>query len=93
MTNVPGPKHPLYLAGARIKQVMFWVPQVADIGMGVSILSFDGKVQFGLMTDNAIVPDPEAIIAKFVPTFEQYLYFVLMEANIEPLPEDVGAAP
>jgi WS/DGAT/MGAT family acyltransferase len=92
MTNVPGPRHPLYLAGSRIRQAMFWVPQVADIGMGVSILSFDGKVQFGLMTDTAIVPDPEAIIAKFVPTFEQYLYFVLMEANVEPLPEDAGTA-
>ncbi len=91
MTNVPGPRHPLYLAGARIRQAMFWVPQVADIGMGVSILSFDGKVQFGLMTDTAIVPDPEAIIARFVPAFEQYLYFVLMEAAAEPLPENAGA--
>ena len=86
MTNVPGPQHPLYLAGARIGQVMFWVPQVADIGMGVSILSFDGKVQFGLMTDTAIVPDPAAVIARFVPAFEQFLYYALMEAPIAPAP-------
>ena len=39
MTNVPGPQTPLYLGGAEIKQVMFWVPQSGDIGMGVSILS------------------------------------------------------
>ncbi len=86
MTNVPGPQHPLYLAGARIKQVMFWVPQVGDVGVGVSILSFDGKVQFGLMTDTAIVPDPEKVIAKFVPAFEQFVYFRLMEASIDPPP-------
>ena len=83
MTNVPGPQHPLYLAGARIKQVMFWVPQVGDVGMGVSILSFDGKVQFGLMTDTAIVPDPAEVIAGFVPAFEQFVYFGLMEAAID----------
>ena len=83
MTNVPGPQHPLYLAGARIGQVMFWVPQVGDVGMGVSILSFDGKVQFGLMTDTAIVADPAEVIAKFVPAFEQYVYFGLMEASID----------
>ncbi len=83
MTNVPGPQHPLYLAGARIKQVMFWVPQVGDVGMGVSILSFDGKVQFGLMTDTAIVPDPAEVIARFVPAFEQFVYFGLMEASID----------
>ena len=37
MTNVPGPQQPLYLAGARIDSMMFWVPQSGDIGMGVSI--------------------------------------------------------
>ena len=80
MTNVPGPQTPLYLAGSEIKQVMVWVPQPGDIGMGVSILSFNGKVQFGLLTDAALVPDPHAIIARFKPEFEQLLYFVLMEA-------------
>ena len=79
MTNVPGPRHPLYLTGHEVKQLMFWVPQSGDLGMGVSILSFNGMVQFGLMTDAAMVPDPEAIIAHFRPQFEQLLYHVLME--------------
>jgi WS/DGAT/MGAT family acyltransferase len=79
MTNVAGPQRPLYLAGAPLKQIIIWVPQTGDIGMGVSILSFNGMVQFGLMTDAALVPDPEAIIAHFKPNFEQLLYFVLME--------------
>jgi diacylglycerol O-acyltransferase len=82
MTNVPGPQHPLYLAGARIRQMMFWVPQTGDLGMGVSILSFDGHVQFGLATDEALVPDPETVIRYFRPEFDKLLYFVLME--IEP---------
>jgi hypothetical protein len=30
-----------------IDGLMFWVPQSGDIGMGVSIISYDGKVQFG----------------------------------------------
>ena len=58
MTNVPGPQHALHFSGMPIKQAMFWVPQSGDIGMGVSILSFNGMVQFGLMTDAALVPDP-----------------------------------
>lgn len=78
MTNVPGPRHPLYLTGHEIKQLMFWVPQSGDIGMGVSILSFNNMVQFGLITDAAMVPDPEAIVAHFRPKFEQLLYYVLM---------------
>ncbi len=90
MTNVPGPQHPRYLAGARIKQAMFWVPQPGDIAVGVSILSFDGQVQFGLMTDAAVVPDPGAIVARFGPEFEKLLYFVLMEDWV--LPASEGAA-
>jgi WS/DGAT/MGAT family acyltransferase len=79
MTNVPGPQTPLYLAGARVGQIMFWVPQSGDIGMGVSILSYGGGVQFGLITDAARVPDPERVIAGFRPEFERLLLTVLME--------------
>ncbi|MGZ6010108.1 MAG: wax ester/triacylglycerol synthase family O-acyltransferase, partial [Rhizomicrobium sp.] len=81
MTNVPGPQQPLFLAGSEIKQAMFWVPQPGNIGMGVSILSFNGHVQFGLITDMALVPDPQAIVARFKPEFEQLLYYVLLETD------------
>jgi WS/DGAT/MGAT family acyltransferase len=79
MTNLPGPQEPLYLAGSRIGQIIYWVPQAGEIGMGVSILSYNGKVQFGLITDAALVPDPEMVVARFEPEFEQLLYFVLLE--------------
>jgi WS/DGAT/MGAT family acyltransferase len=71
MTNVPGPQQPLYFAGAKIAQFMFWVPQSGNIGMGVSILSYDGAVQFGLIADRGLVPDPEHVIANFGPEFEE----------------------
>ena len=79
MTNVPGPQKPLYMAGARLRQMMFWVPQSGDIGMGVSILSYDGQVQFGLVTDRRFVDDPQDIVSRFRPEFEKVLYAVLME--------------
>jgi WS/DGAT/MGAT family acyltransferase len=79
MTNVPGPQAPLFLAGARLGQIMFWVPQSGDIGMGVSILSYAGGVQFGLITDAGMVPDPELVIAGFRSEFERLLLTVLME--------------
>jgi hypothetical protein len=81
MTNVPGPQQPLYLAGSEIKQVLVWVPQAGEIGMGVSILSYNGQVQFGLIVDAALVPDPHAITTRFEPEFEQLLYFVLLEGG------------
>ena len=83
MTNVPGPQAPLYLAGARIERFMFWVPQSGDIGMGVSILSYDGHVQFGLITDRGFCPDPERIIARFAPEFEKLVLTTLLCARPE----------
>lgn len=78
MTNVPGPKEPLKFCGATLRQTMFWVPQSGDIGMGVSILSYGGGVQFGLITDSTLCPDPEAIIERFAPEFEKLLLVTLM---------------
>jgi diacylglycerol O-acyltransferase len=78
MTNVPGPQQPLYMAGARIERFMFWVPQSGDIGMGVSILSYDGNVQFGLITDRKLCPDPERVIARFGPEFEKLVLTTLL---------------
>ena len=73
MTNVPGPTEPLYLAGSRIAQTMFWVPQSGNVGIGVSILSYAGNVQFGLITDRRLCPDPDDIIRRFEPEFERLL--------------------
>ena len=55
------------------------MPQSGDIGIGVSILSYDGGVQFGLMTDDNLVPDPESIVTGFAREFEKLLMLVLME--------------
>jgi len=78
MTNVPGPAHPLKFCGSSLEQTMFWVPQSGDIGVGVSILSYGGGVQFGLITDSALCPDPQAIIDRFAPEFEKLLLLSLM---------------
>ncbi len=84
MTNVPGPQQPLYMAGARIDSLMFWVPQSGDIGMGVSILSYDDRVQFGVVTDRGLCPDPERLIERFPAQFEQLVLATLMS----PWPRD-----
>lgn len=78
MTNVPGPKDKLKFCGATIEENMFWVPQNGDVGMGVSILSYGGGVQFGLITDAGLCPDPQAIIDEFEPEFAKLSIVTLM---------------
>jgi WS/DGAT/MGAT family acyltransferase len=78
LTNVPGPQHPIYLAGSKMKEMMFWVPQNGNIGIGISILSYDGKIMFGLITDRRLVPEPSRIIFRFKEEFEKLLYLAMM---------------
>ena len=78
MTNVPGPREPLYFAGRKITQQMFWVPSSGSVGLGISILSYDGRVQFGLIADRKCVPNPEEIIKRFGGEFEKLLLTTLM---------------
>ena len=79
VTNVPGPGSIRLLAGTPIAEQMFWVPQSGNIGLGISILSYDGKVQFGLIVDKRMVLDPQAVVAGFTQEFEKLLWLVLME--------------
>jgi WS/DGAT/MGAT family acyltransferase len=67
MSNVPGPREPLVLAGNVIDDMLFWVPQSGDVGVGVSVLSYAGEVQFGVIADRALVDDPAAIARRFGP--------------------------
>ncbi|HSN76872.1 MAG TPA: wax ester/triacylglycerol synthase family O-acyltransferase [Anaerolineae bacterium] len=69
ITNVAGPRQKLYLADNQIRQVNFWVPQTAGIGLGVSIFSYAGEVVVGVMANAKLVPDPEAIVAAFEAEF------------------------
>ncbi len=58
-TNVPGPRQTLYFAGQTLRDLFVWVPQAGHLGLGVSILSYDGNVRMGVGTDAGLVPDPQ----------------------------------
>ncbi len=92
MTNVPGPQQPLYFAGQHVAELDFWVPQSGGIGMGVSILSYDGRIQFGIITDAGLVPDPEAIVGRFADEFDQLLWLTLMSPWGEEAADQVEAS-
>ena len=78
LTNVPGPQQPLFLAGSKLKELMFWVPQNGSVGLGISILSYNGQVFFGLISDHRLLADPSAVISRFKGEFEQLLYMGMM---------------
>lgn len=84
ITNVRSTSEPRYFAGMRITRQVFWVPQSGGIGMGVSILSYDGKVNFGVVSDARRVPDPAAIVKYFQAEFEA----LLLQSLLMPWPAE-----
>jgi hypothetical protein len=73
MTNVPGPPIPLYLAGKKIDQIMFWVPQAGRVALGISILSYANRVYLGVNTDAGLIPNPDEIVDGFYDSFDVLL--------------------
>ncbi|MDM8536766.1 wax ester/triacylglycerol synthase family O-acyltransferase [Desulfobacterales bacterium HSG17] len=81
MTNVPGPRIPLYFAGKEITNIMFWVPRSGKIGLGISILSYNGKVTIGVASDKGLMPDPETLLEGFEDEFN-YLIDIVQSGKI-----------
>jgi diacylglycerol O-acyltransferase len=70
ITNIAGPQGQLYMAGAPINTIMAWVPQSGRIGLGLSVISYNGMVQIGVACDADLVPDPQQIIDCFIQEFD-----------------------
>jgi hypothetical protein len=57
VTNVPGPQFPLYLAGRRMLDPFPMVPLAKNQGLGIALLSYAGKINFGLVGDYDVLWD------------------------------------
>jgi hypothetical protein len=69
LSNVPGPQAPVYMAGHRMRAMLFWVPQRSKVGIGVSIFSYDGTLRLGVIADRALLPEPDRLVAAFEEEF------------------------
>lgn len=69
VTNVPGPREPLFLGGRQIKDLMFWAPHPARLGSNASIISYNGKVRVGVRGDENVLPDPATMVDYFDAEF------------------------
>jgi diacylglycerol O-acyltransferase / wax synthase len=57
VSNVPGPQQPFYLSGVRLLTIYPVVPlNPANQGLTVGILSYDGRMCFGLLADRDLDP-------------------------------------
>jgi diacylglycerol O-acyltransferase len=65
LTNVPGPRAPMALAGAPVGGMVAWAPCSARQALTVCVISYAGAVSVGFGTDRRVVPDPGRLVAAF----------------------------
>lgn len=78
VSNVPGPRTRVLMAGTAVTGIIGWVPGAGDVGLGVSMFSYDGSVVMGLIADVLLIPDLDRLTAH-------------LAASVSDLSRDVGA--
>lgn len=70
VTNVPGPRHSLYLLGARMLEAYPMVPLFVNQGLGIALFSNDGRLFWGFNADWDVVPDLHEIVGDVSAAFD-----------------------
>lgn len=65
VSNLPGPREALRVGGVELANCVFWPPQAAGIGLGMSLLSYAGHVTVGISSDIGLIADPQQVIEAF----------------------------
>lgn len=93
VTNVPGPQFPLYMLGAKLEAIFPVVPLLENMGLGVALMSYDGKVCWGFNADYELVPDLSTFVRLVEESFAEIQRAVQVREvpPLEPASPEVGA--
>ena len=61
VTNVPGPQFPLYLLGREMLEIVPIAFLPEEHALAIAIMSYNGKLDFGLLADHDAMPDLEEV--------------------------------
>jgi WS/DGAT/MGAT family acyltransferase len=70
ITNVPGPRVPLYLLGSRLLEIHPHVPLIGTLGLGIALFSYAGTLSWGFSSDWDLVPDLHDLVIETQHSFD-----------------------
>ena len=73
ITNVPGPQHPLYVAGAQMASTYPVMPLGPSRALSIGLTSYDGGVYYGLYADRDALPDADVLGQSIVDALHELL--------------------
>jgi WS/DGAT/MGAT family acyltransferase len=71
VTNVPGPRRPLYLLGAPMLEAHPWVPLLGRLSVGIALFSYLRTLSWGFTADWDLVPDLHDLVAAVEQSFAE----------------------
>jgi WS/DGAT/MGAT family acyltransferase len=94
ITNVPGPKVPLYLNGARMTYFSAILPITDGMGLVFAVTSYDGRIVVSPTSCRELMPDPQAFTQCVRDSFQEYLALArpAAKARARPTPARAGAS-
>jgi len=71
VTNVPGPRKPLYLLGAPMLEAHPWVPLLGQLSVGIALFSYQRTLSWGFTADWDLVPDLHDLVGAVEQAFAE----------------------
>jgi hypothetical protein len=62
ISNVPGPRNPLFLAGARLESLIPVSVVIDGVGLNITVMSYRDGMDIGVVTDRDQIPDPWPLV-------------------------------
>ncbi len=89
VSNVPGPRHPLYLGTARLSHY-YPVSTIAEgQGLNITVQSLEDKLDFGLVADRELVPDLDLLLEYLLEEVDALAALVEPESGLDPAAQAV----
>ena len=85
MSNVPGPQFPLYCAGATMLAFYPLGPISEGAGLNITVMSYMGKLYFGLLGCRELLPDLDDLAAALPPALEELSAAADRAATVTPI--------
>jgi diacylglycerol O-acyltransferase / wax synthase len=84
VTNVPGPQFPLYMGDRELLDIVPLVPVANNLNLGVAIVSYNGRIDIGLVADFDTVPDLDVVGELFDGALKEMAEVAGVRAEPEP---------